>query len=226
MRISDISAWAICETYALQSPPRTAGRTNVAAFVGTGAHALLAGLTPELVPPIGARLAYDAITPMWQHADIQAIAIARCARDLMAAQGWTPIAHEEEVRRGDELVGHLDIRAWHSEHGEAIIDLKTGQGVGAAWLQVGGYIDLSVERPQRMKWRWCSTRSKSSYQQGREGNIGNPKGGMALFRAWQVNLTRIEEVMIRGKPHLLSRHSLRPLRRGRLSGTRWRTEVK
>ena len=44
--------------------------------------------------------------------------------------------------RRDELVGHLDIRAWHKDHGEAIIDLKTGQGVGAAWLQVGGYLTL------------------------------------------------------------------------------------
>ena len=34
-------------------------------------------------------------------------------------------AREEELRR-DELTGHLDIRAWHSDHGEAIIDLKTG----------------------------------------------------------------------------------------------------
>ena len=59
-----------------------------------------------------------------------------------AAQGWTPIAHEEELRR-DELVGHLDIRAWHTDFGEAIIDLKTGQGIGAAWLQVGGYLSLS-----------------------------------------------------------------------------------
>ena len=67
----------------------------------------------------------------------------------MAAQGWTPIAHEEELRR-DELVGHLDIRAWHSDHGEAIIDLKTGQGVGAAWLQVGGY--LTLDTPPVKPW--------------------------------------------------------------------------
>ena len=42
--------------------------------------------------------------------------------------------------RPPELTGHLDLRAWHSDHGEAIIDLKTGAQIGAAWLQVGGYL--------------------------------------------------------------------------------------
>ena len=49
----------------------------------------------------------------------------------------------EQELRSDELTGHLDLRAWHSDHGEAIIDLKTGQ-IGTAWLQVGGYIALYV----------------------------------------------------------------------------------
>ena len=123
----------------MQSPPRPAGRTNVAAWVGTLAHAELAGIMVEERPE---RFAYDALTASDNQAIIQAHAIATCARELLVAQGWGVIGREEEVRR-DELVGHLDIRAWHSDHGEAIIDLKTGQGIGAAWLQVGGYIDLS-----------------------------------------------------------------------------------
>ena len=138
MRVSDIANWASCEVMALQSPPRPAGRTNVAAWVGTLAHAELAGVMVDERP---ARLAYDTLTKSDHHAIIQAHHIATCARELMTAQGWGVLATEEEVRR-DELVGHLDIRAWHSEHGEAIIDLKTGQGVGAAWLQVGGYLWL------------------------------------------------------------------------------------
>ena len=60
-------------------------------------------------------------------------------------------------------MGHLDIRAWHSDHGEAIIDLKTGQGVGAAWLQVGGYLVLdgtSVDWGGVLHVRaWQSTRT-------------------------------------------------------------------
>ena len=133
MRISDIANWAACEAMALQSPPRPAGRTNVAAYVGTLAHGWLAGIPPEHP----GRLAYDALTPTDHAVVVQAESIAAKAQELLTAQGWGVIGREEEVRR-DELVGHLDIRAWHSEYGEAIIDLKTGQGVGAAWLQVGG----------------------------------------------------------------------------------------
>ena len=47
------------------------------------------------------------------------------------------------MRSGD-LTGHLDLRVWHSDHGEAIIDLKTGQ-IGTAWLQVGGYLYLDMQ---------------------------------------------------------------------------------
>ena len=65
------------------------------------------------------------------------------------------LAREEELRR-DELTGHLDIRAWHSDHGEAIIDLKTGAQVGAAWLQVGGYADL---------WPMTCAKRRSNHRQ-------------------------------------------------------------
>ena len=60
MRVSDIANWAACEAMALHSPPRQAGRTNVAAWVGTMAHAILAG---QPVPPTGGRIAYDQLTP-------------------------------------------------------------------------------------------------------------------------------------------------------------------
>ena len=39
-----------------------------------------------------------------------------------------------------DIEGHLDIRAWSPAMGEVVIDLKTGQSIGPAWLQVGGYI--------------------------------------------------------------------------------------
>ena len=78
--------------------------------MGTLAHAELAGVMVDERP---ARLAYDTLTKSDHHAIIQAHHIATCARELMTAQGWGVLATEEEVRR-DELVGHLDIRAWHS----------------------------------------------------------------------------------------------------------------
>ena len=94
------------------------------------------------VPEPEGRLAFDYLTPTERAATIQATAIARHARQLMVNQGWGVLAREEEYIT-EELTGHLDIRAWHSDHGEAIIDLKTGNGIGAAFLQVGGYISLS-----------------------------------------------------------------------------------
>ena len=73
---------------------------------------------------------------------MQANAIANGkARELLTSMGFGVIGREEEVR-SDAMTGHLDIRAYHRDKGEAIIDLKTGQGTGTAWLQVGGYLDL------------------------------------------------------------------------------------
>ena len=58
-------------------------------------------------------IAFDALSPSLHHATVQGKAIAACARELLTAQGWGVLETEQEVRR-DELVGHLDIRAWHS----------------------------------------------------------------------------------------------------------------
>ena len=80
MRVSDIANWAACEAMALHSPPRQAGRTNVAAWVGTMAHAILAG---QPVPPTEGRIAYDQLTPTQHVAMIQAGSIARHARKLL-----------------------------------------------------------------------------------------------------------------------------------------------
>ena len=137
MRVSDISNWAACEAYAFHAPPRPVGRANVAAYVGSLAHAMVAD---EPLPEPDGRIAYDATTPTERAAQIQATSIARVARKLLVDRGWGILAREQELRN-DAMTGHLDIRAWHSDHGEAIIDLKTGQ-IGTAWLQVGGYITL------------------------------------------------------------------------------------
>ena len=197
MRISDISNWTTCEAMALESPPRTAGRTNVASHVGTLAHAKLAGITPALP----GRLAFDTLTPSSHHANVQSDAIAACARDLMQDQGWTPIAHEEELRR-DELVGHLDIRAWHSDHGEAIIDLKTGQGVGAAWLQVGGYADLwrnggpapSTEEFDAMKWGGVLHVPRVAISKDVKGTLEfRPISDLRM--AWDASMDRISSIL-------------------------------
>ena len=192
MRISDISNWTTCEAMALESPPRTAGRTNVAAWVGTLAH----GLLSDVRPAEPARLAFDAMTPAPYHAEAQARAIAECAREVLSDQGWTPIAHEEELRR-DELVGHLDIRAWHSDHGEAIIDLKTGQGVGAAWLQVGGY--LTLDTPPVKPWGGVLHVPRVRIDKDVKGTL-EFRRATGLLATWQCSMTRIQQVMDGSRP--------------------------
>ena len=191
MRISDIANWAACEAMALQSPPRPAGRTNVAAYVGTLAHGWLAGIPPEHP----GRLAYDSLTPTDHAVVVQAEAIAAKAQELLSAQGWGVIGREEEVRR-DELVGHLDIRAYHSDHGEAIIDLKTGQGVGAAWLQVGGYISLDGSGAH---WGGVLHVPRVRIDKDVKGTL-DLRSGEALKLAWQRNEARIRMVMDGSSP--------------------------
>ena len=195
MRVSDIANWAACEAMALQSPPRTAGRTNVAAYVGTLAHGWLAGIPPEHP----GRLAYDSLTPTDHAVVVQAEAIAAKSQELLSAQGWGVIGREEEVRR-DELVGHLDIRAWHSDYGEAIIDLKTGQGVGAAWLQVGGYIDLLVDRPLDGKVMGGVLHvPRVAIHKDVKGTLAL-RDGIQLYRAWFASLDRIDAIQTGAKP--------------------------
>ena len=118
--------------------------------------------------PEGRRLAFDYLTPTERAATIQATAIARYARQLMVNQGYGVLAREEEYIT-EELTGHLDIRAWHSEHGEAIIDLKTGNGIGAA-LVAGGRLHILVtaagNQPTGADGR-CATRATGADRQGR-----------------------------------------------------------
>ena len=138
MRISDIGAWTTCEAMAL-ADPRQEARVHVAPWVGTMAHALLAG-DPLPEPP--ARLRYDTMTSMPFEAQVQAQSIARVAAERLAIDGWVVMA-TERLLTGDDVTGHLDILAWHSDtQRTAIIDLKTGRDVGAGWLQVGGYLQL------------------------------------------------------------------------------------
>ena len=140
MRISAISDWTTCEAMAL-TDPRPEARVHVAAWVGTLAHSLLSGVETE--PP--GRLRFDAVTTTEYSSTVQAHAIATEASRCLEAEGWTIIEMEREVDAGD-AIGHLDIFAWHGEtHRTAIIDLKTGQSIGAGWLQVGGYLAGNIE---------------------------------------------------------------------------------
>ena len=185
MRISSISDWSACEAMALHAPPRQAGRTNVAAYVGSLAHAFLS----DAPTPTSDRIAYDALSPTHKHVWTQADAIADYARELLTAQGWGVLEREEELRR-DELIGHLDIRAYHAEHGEAIIDLKTGAQVGAAWVQVGGYLWLDQ---QRIPWGGVLHVPRVAISKDVKGTLQLRPSG-PLQTEWQRWQRRIREI--------------------------------
>ena len=142
MRVSAIADWATCEAMAL-TDPRPEARVHVAAWVGTFAHAILLDAVEARKP----RLRFDARHQDgagWLEADVQALAIARTSRpsDSWMLSGWSIMEAEREVTGGGDI-GHLDILAWHGKTQlTAVVDLKTGQGIGAGWLQVGGYIQM------------------------------------------------------------------------------------
>ena len=153
------------------------GRANVAAYVGSLAHAMVAD---EPLPEADGRIAYDATTPTERAAQIQATSIAKVARKLLVDRGWGILAREQELRSND-LTGHLDLRAWHSDHGEAIIDLKTGQ-IGTAWLP-GGRVHNANAVGFGLGRR--AARSPRPHRQGNKRHAGIPGSGQPLNnRAW------------------------------------------
>ena len=178
---------------ALHSPPRQAGRTNVSAWVGTMAHAILSG---QPVPPTEGRIAYDQLTPTQHVAMIQAGSIARHARKLLVDKGWGILGQEEALGRPPELTGHLDLRAWHSDYGEAIIDLKTGAQIGAAWLQVGGYISLLQSGSDHGGVLHVP---RTRIDRDVKGTL-ETRAGLPLAQAWAANMVRIDAVMFGALP--------------------------
>ena len=119
-------------------------QVNAAALVGIHAHALIASgmrrMAPNSAQSTGT-VRWDRITPNSAQLREQALSIAREAFRVLKENGWTVESVEEWVGN-KEAHGIYDLRAWHTEKGEAIIDLKTGHQLHGAWLQVGGYIRL------------------------------------------------------------------------------------
>ena len=218
MRISAIADWTTCEAMAL-SDPRPEARVHVAAWVGTLAHAylledrghldgtLLAYSVKELyqLPEEPVRLRYDAITPTAHAVEVQAHALASEALRCLALAGWTIMEAEREVK-GDGDAGHLDIMAWHAETMQtAIIDLKTGRGIGAGWLQVGGYIQMLGDEAGR----WPAVESGGILHVPRVVVSKEPKATLEvrnaadLARVWRTAKSRID-LVLRGAQALRS----------------------
>lgn len=200
MRISAIGQWATCEVQALTAP-KAEFRIGAAAWVGTLAHAHLAGLPDPVAPK---RIAFDEYTPSKHIATVQAHSIARKAREILSDQGWLVVAQEKAVALHG-IEGHMDVQAWHRTHGEAVIDLKTGRGIGAAWLQVGGYIMAGGVTGTGDESRLLFQSGgilhvpRVRIHQDEKGTL-EIRPATSLVLAWDRALTRIEEVVQAGAP--------------------------
>ena len=98
--------------------------------------------------------------------------------------------------RPPELTGHLDLRAWHSDYGEAIIDLKTGAQVGTAWLQVGGYLLLT---PEPTNYGGVLHVPRTRIDRDVKGTL-ELRPSEPLMGAWQPHRIRIAAIMAGALP--------------------------
>ena len=158
------------------------------------AHSLLSG---SGWPEGPARLRFDALTPSEQAVRVQAKTLARAASHCLEQEGWSIMESEREVT-GNGDTGHLDILAWHGgDKLSAVVDLKTGQGIGAGWLQVGGYIQLLGDE----SGVWPAVEYGGILHVPRVAVSKEPKAtlevrhGDSLVQAWAVAKGRIDAVL-------------------------------
>ena len=189
MRISDAVTYATCEWMAADVPLRQS-KTNIAAYVGSYAHAIVAA-QPE--PPLPESLSFDATSPTLYQAQTQGRAIAKVALDALRGEGWEIIEQEREAKRS-EFVGHLDLICWKEKRGEAVIDLKTGR-TDTGWLQVGGYIDLLG----RGVWGGILNVQRRPLKVEPRGHL-ELRPARDLVIAWRIQRDRIREIVDGARP--------------------------
>ena len=145
MRVSDISKWLSCERMALSHNQEwDKGKESAAAYVGTLTHRILSGeaITDAEIQSVSDQtIAWDATTPTQRDAVLQARRMAYAADTLLEKQGFYVVATEHRVANG-QVIGHFDLQVYSADHGNGILDLKTGRTLGQGWIQLGGYLDL------------------------------------------------------------------------------------
>ena len=139
MRPSEFATLAQCEALWLRRVPE-GGAMSAAAYVGKLAHALLTGVHDGPQPQV---VAWDKVTKNESEAQVQRHDIAEQAMRLLEDHGWAITAAEVECGRDDgelPVSGRCDLIVEDPVGRNAVVDLKTGQQVGGAWLQVGAYL--------------------------------------------------------------------------------------
>ena len=143
IRVSDIAKWSQCEAYAFRGRARERDdhSLSAAALVGNIAHATLAEINYEITQPIR----WDRTTPGRPAALKQAQDIVAVARKMLADNKMTILARET-AHASERWLGHSDLIVRDEVSRDiGIVDLKTGQQLSTAWLQVGGYLELAQD---------------------------------------------------------------------------------
>ena len=197
-RISDVGRWTACEAWAMTGQDAGSGRKPVAAWVGTMAHRFLADAASvdqavaELPPR--SQVAFDSVTPLPLVAISQACDLAIKARALLDRFGLTIFQSEVPVEDVFHR-GTIDLLVMDQKNRAGILDFKTGQTIGSAWLQLAGYLSLYKGAPLSFAGIIHVPRSKLE-----------PTGTIAfrdpaeLVKAWTRTIARVEEVMTSAEP--------------------------
>ena len=196
-RISDVGRWTTCEAWAMAGRVTVVQRKPVAAWVGTMAHQFLAGgeRASDFKQPSRHSVAFDSVTPLPSAAISQARDVAIEAEALLDRYGLKIFDSELSVHEEGVYRGVVDMLVMDRQNRAGVLDLKTGRTIGAAWLQLGGYLSAWKGVPLSFAGIVHVPRTK-----------GEPDGTIIfrdpdeLVKAWKSTVKRVEEVLISAEP--------------------------
>ena len=143
MNISEIPDIATCERRWIRNARVRSKHMHVAAHVGTLAQEELIRLAGFAMAETDAiwdtPVVYDHITRVRPEAIHQAAIIARASWRALRESGWEILNCEVPVGSGT-IRGRYDFRLAKGKSFLGLGDLKTGQSVHGAWIQLGGYL--------------------------------------------------------------------------------------
>ena len=195
-RISDVARWTTCEAWAMTGQETGSGRKPVAAWVGTMAHQFLGGgeRAWNFKQPSRHSVAFDSVTPLPSVAISQAQDVALKAKALLDCYGLTIFESEVPVEEGS-LRGKIDLLVIDKLSRAGVLDLKTGQTLGTAWLQLAGYLDAWDGVPLSFAGIVHVPRSKLEPT----GTI-TFRDPAELVKVWKATIKRVDEVVTSADP--------------------------
>ena len=146
--ISTVPNLATCERkYFRHKPPESPRTMTAARYVGNRAHEFFnLRYVPNHDAPLflgDFSIEFDAVTPDRDAADTQAARIADRGYRALDASRWYVLPQNDDLNHVEQygVAGRFDFMIRHMDTDLlAVCDLKTGQDVGGAMLQLGGYL--------------------------------------------------------------------------------------